>query len=63
MNRDRLRDLLLQIAEILTLRGDAAIGIVPRRHQPAGPLVTQDLKGDFFHYLKLIIPYGCLDAV
>ena len=64
MNRDRLRDLLLQIAEISPLRRDAAtIRIVPRRHQPARLLITLDLKGDFFHYLKLIIAYGCRDAV
>ncbi len=54
VNCDRLRDLLLQIAEILPLRGDAAcaIRVIPRCHEPARLLVTLDLKGDFFHYLE-----------
>ena len=45
MNCDRLRDLLLQITEILPLSGDAscAIGIIPPCHEPAGLLVTLDL--------------------
>jgi len=53
MNRHRVRDLLLQVAEILPLRGDAAFAtrIVPPCHQPARLLVTLDLKGDFFHGL------------
>ena len=53
VNCDRLRDLLLQIAEILALRGDAtlAIRIIPPCDEPARLLVTLDLKSDFFHYL------------
>jgi len=53
MNCDRLRDLLLQIAQILPLRGDATgtIRIIPPCHEPARLLVTLDLKGDFFHCL------------
>ena len=58
VNCDRLRDLLLQIAEILPLRGDAtpAIRIIPPCYEPARLLVTLDLKSDFFHYLCPIIP-------
>jgi hypothetical protein len=56
VNYDRVRDLLLQIAQILALRGDAApaIRIVPPCHEPTRLLVTLDLKGDFFHYLIII---------
>jgi len=52
MYRDSLRDLLLQIAQVLPLRSDATgpIRIVPRCHQPARLLVAQDLEGDFFHW-------------
>jgi len=61
VNCDRVRDLLLQIAEVLSLRGDAtrSIRVVPACHEPARLLVTLDLKGDFFHrtapppYLRL----------
>jgi hypothetical protein len=58
VNRDRVRDLLLQISEVLPSRGDAtrSIGIVPRCHEPARLLVTLDLQRDFFHYLEPIIP-------
>jgi hypothetical protein len=54
MSRHRVRDLLLQVAEILPLRGDAACAtrIIPPRHEPARLLVTLDLKGDFFHALN-----------
>ena len=59
VNRHRVRDLLLQVAEILALCGDAAgaIRIIPPGHEPARLVVTLDLKGDFFHYLEPIIPY------
>jgi hypothetical protein len=59
MNCDRLGDLLLQIAEIVTLRRDAArsIRIIPPCYEPARLLVSLDLKGDFFHDLDTIIPY------
>ena len=42
MYRYRLRDLLLQIAQVLPLRCDATgpIGIIPRCHQPARLLVA-----------------------
>jgi hypothetical protein len=52
VNGNRLHDLLLQIAEILALRGDAArsVRIVPPCNQAARLLVTLDLKCDFFHY-------------
>jgi hypothetical protein len=59
VNGNRFRDLLLQIAEVLALRGDAArsIRIVPPCHKTARLLVTLDLKCDFFHSLQPIIPY------
>jgi hypothetical protein len=54
MDRHRVRNLLLQVAEILPLRGDAAWAtrIIPPGHKPARLLVTLDLKGDFFHALN-----------
>ena len=57
VNCDRLRDLLLQIAEILPLRGDAthAVRVIPRCHEPTRLLVTLDLKSDFFHYLEPLL--------
>jgi hypothetical protein len=59
MYRHRVRDLLLQVAEVLPLRCDAACAtrIIPRGNEPARLLVTLDLKGDFFHGLEPIIPY------
>jgi hypothetical protein len=58
VNCDGFRDLLPYVAEILPLRRDAAaVRIIPRGHQPARPFVTLNLKGDFFHCLKLIIAY------
>ena len=59
MYRYRLRNLLLQIAQVLPLRCDAtgAIGIVPRCDEPARLLVALDLKGNFFHRPAPIIPY------
>ena len=46
MYRHRLRDLLLQIAQVLPLRCDSTgpIGVVPRCHQPARLLVAQDYQ-------------------
>src|SRR5947207_2651253 len=51
VNRNRLRDLLLQIAEVLALSSDPArsVRIVPPCHQPARLLVTLDLECYFFH--------------
>ena len=59
VNGNSLHDLLLQIAEVLALGGDAArsIRVVPPCHQAARLRVTLDLKCDFFHYLVTIIPY------
>jgi hypothetical protein len=61
MYRYRLRDLLLQIPQVLPLRCDATrpIGVIPPRHEPSGLLVTLDLKRDFFHNRVLIIPCHC----
>ena len=43
------RDLPLQIAKVLTLRGDAAaVWVVPAGNKPAR-FVPLDLKGDLFH--------------
>jgi len=64
VNRDRIRNLLLQIAKVLSLRRDTtpSIRIVPPRHEPTRLLVTLDLKGNFFHYLDPIIPHTCHSA-
>ena len=45
VNCDRLRDLLLQIAEVLPLRGDATCPIrtFPPCYEPTRLLVTLDL--------------------
>ena len=53
VNCDSLSNLLLQIAEVLPLRGDAtrALRIIPPCHEPARFFVALDLKSDFFHYL------------
>jgi hypothetical protein len=55
VNPDGLRDLLLQIAEILTLRGNTArfTEVVPTRDQPARLLVALNPKYDFFTHQSL----------
>ena len=54
VNCDRIRNLLLQIAQVLPLRREStgSIRIVPPRNEPARLLVTLDLKGDLFHMHK-----------
>jgi hypothetical protein len=56
MNGYCLRDLLLQISQILPLRRNAtrSVRIVPRSNEPARIFVALDLKCDFFHHVPLL---------
>ena len=60
VNANRLRDLLLRMAEILALRGDAAcpFRIIPPCRQKARLLVTPDLKCDLVHGLGALFHTG-----
>ena len=57
VNGDRVRDLLLQVAEIFALGSDTtqSFGIIPPCHQPTRLFVALYLQGDFFHLPELII--------
>jgi len=59
VNSDRIRNLLLQIAEIFPLGGDAAPSqrIIPPRHEPTRLFVALHLQGDFFHCRAPIISH------
>ena len=54
VSRNSLGDLLLQIAQISPLSRDpaGAIRSVPGCHEPAGFLVTLDLKRNFVHHFN-----------
>src|SRR6266849_3647769 len=54
----RLGDLVLQVAQVLPLRSNAAgaIRCIPRGHQPARFLVVLDLERDFVHHSNPSLP-------